>query len=126
MAGEERRFNVRIGPVQVDVPKSVGYFGGVWLACAAGVIDPPLGVFIAAIPFVKLMRLSRLPPPINVIGDVIEGVAKPVGGDDEAVVRPADDDDAGAPALARPPFGTDATTDAALVIPPSAAAELAE
>jgi len=93
MADDERTFAIRIGPVDVDVPKSVGYSGGLALAAGARLIEPPLAVFIAAVPLVKLMRLSRLPPPINMLGEVIEGMAKPVGGDDEAVIRPGDEVD---------------------------------
>ena len=93
MDDDERTFAIRIGPVDVDPPKTVGYFGGVALAAGAGLIEPPLALFIAAVPLVKLMRLSRLPPPINMLGEVIEGMAKPVGGDAEAVIRPGDEVD---------------------------------
>lgn len=31
----------RIGPVEVDWPRSIGYFGGVTLATALGIIEPP-------------------------------------------------------------------------------------
>jgi hypothetical protein len=93
MDDSERTFAVRLGPVDVDLPKSMGYFGGVGIAAWAGLIDPPLALFIAAVPLVKLLRLSRLPPPVNILGEVIEGMAKPVGGDDEAVIRPGDEVD---------------------------------
>ena len=47
----------RVGPLELDWPRSIGYFGGVGLAVAAGLIEPPLGVFIAAVPFLKMLDL---------------------------------------------------------------------
>jgi hypothetical protein len=77
----------RFGPLELDWPRSIGYFGGVGLAVAAGLIDAPLGLFIAAIPFIKMIDLNRLPSPPRFLGQVLEGVAKPVGGDSEGTVR---------------------------------------
>ena len=77
----------RFGAVEVDWPRSFGFFGGIGLAVGAGLIDPPLGVFIAAIPFIKMLDLPRLPDQARFIAQVFEGVAKPVGGDSEGTVR---------------------------------------
>jgi hypothetical protein len=37
------------GTVEVDVPRSVGYFGGLAVAGGVGLIEPPLALFIAAV-----------------------------------------------------------------------------
>lgn len=77
----------RLGPVEIDWPRSVGFFGGIGLAVGVGIIDPPLGLFIAAVPFIKMLDLPRLPGPSRFIAQVFEGISKPVGGDSEGTVR---------------------------------------
>ncbi len=77
----------RVGPLELDWPRSIGYFGGIGLAVAAGIIDPPLGLFIAAVPFLKMLDLPRLPNLPRFVGQVFEGVAKPVGGDSQGTIR---------------------------------------
>jgi hypothetical protein len=76
---------VWIGPVHLDVPRTVGYYGGVAIAVGAGLVEPPLGLFIAAVPFLKLLTHHALPVVVRFVGEVMEGASKPVGGDDEAV-----------------------------------------
>ncbi len=83
----ENIFDVRVGPVVLDVPRSIGYFGGVGLAVSVGLIDPPLAVFIAAVPFWKVLTHQALPLVAQVMGAVLEGAARPVGGDAEGTVR---------------------------------------
>jgi hypothetical protein len=73
--------------VEVDWPRSLGYFGGIGLAMGAGLIEPPLGVFIAAVPFLKMVDLPGFPNPARFVAQVFEGVAKPVGGDSQGTVR---------------------------------------
>lgn len=77
----------RVGPLELDWPRSIGYFGGVGLAVAAGLIEPPLGLFIAAVPFLKMLDLPKMPDLPRFVGQVLEGVAKPVGGDSQGTVR---------------------------------------
>ena len=77
----------RLGPLELDWPRSLGYFGGVGIAVGAGLIDPPLGLFIAAVPFLKMLDLPRMPRLPRFVGQVFEGIAKPVGGDSEGTVR---------------------------------------
>jgi hypothetical protein len=77
----------RVGPVEVDWPRSLGFFGGIGLAVGAGLIEPPLGVFIAAVPFLKMIDLPGMPNPARFVAQVFEGVAKPVGGDSQGTVR---------------------------------------
>ena len=52
---EDDEFVTRIGPLKIDWPRSVGYFGGVGLALAFDLIAPPLALFVAAVPFLKLL-----------------------------------------------------------------------
>jgi hypothetical protein len=77
----------RIGALEVDWPRSVGYFGGIALAVGLELIDPPIGLFIAAIPFLKMLNLSRAEFPPRFIGHLLEGMAKPVGGDSQGTIR---------------------------------------
>jgi hypothetical protein len=78
---------VQVGTVEVDVPRSVGYFGGLAAAVSLGLIEPPLALFIAAVPVFKALTNTALPRPIRVIGEVFEGAAKPVGSDAEGVIQ---------------------------------------
>jgi hypothetical protein len=87
---EDRGLVTRIGALEIDWPKSLGYYGGIGLAVAFELIEPPLAIFIAAIPVLKLLKHPREPWPFRVVADVLEGAAKPVGGDAESVVRVAD------------------------------------
>ena len=86
---EDQGLVTRVGPLEIDWPKSLGYYGGIGLAVAFELIEPPLAIFIAAIPVLKLLKQPRGPWPFRVVADVLEGAAKPVGGDAESVVRVA-------------------------------------
>lgn len=77
----------QVGPIQVDWMRSVGYFGGVALAVGAGVIEAPVGIFIAAIPFLKMLDFPNAPVPVRAVSEVLDGASKPVGGESEATVR---------------------------------------
>jgi hypothetical protein len=78
---------VRVGTVEVDVPRSVGYFGGLVAAVGLGMIEPPLALFIAAVPVFKILTNSALPLSVRALGEILEGAAKPVGGDAEGVIQ---------------------------------------
>ncbi|OBH81190.1 hypothetical protein [Mycobacterium scrofulaceum] len=82
----ENVLEVQVGTVEVDVPRSVGYFGGLVAATALGLIEPPLAMFIAAVPLFKVLTNSALPPVVRIVGEVLEGAAKPVGSDAEGVI----------------------------------------
>ncbi len=84
---EERGLVSRLGPVEVNWPESVGYFGGVALAVAMDLIDPPLGIFIAAIPFLKMLNRPRAPRPVRLVSQFVDGAARPVGGDSPSSIR---------------------------------------
>lgn len=84
---EDTELVARVGTVEIDVPKTIGYYGGIGLAVWAGLIEPPLGVFIAAIPLVKLLNRPNATRPEQAVFGLVDGAAKPVGGDSEGVVR---------------------------------------
>jgi hypothetical protein len=83
----ENVLEVQVGNVEVDVPRSVGYFGGLAAAVGLGLIEPPLALFIAAVPAFKALTNSALPRAVRVVGEVLEGAAKPVGSDAEGVIE---------------------------------------
>lgn len=84
---QDRGLVSHIGPVKVDWPRSLGYYGGIGIALAAGVIDPPLAIFIGAIPFLKMLNRPKAPLPVRFVGQVLDGAAKPVGGSSEATIE---------------------------------------
>jgi hypothetical protein len=84
---EDAGLVTRVGPLEIDWPRSIGYFGGIGIAVACELIAPPIAIFIAAIPVLKLFKHPGRPWPLRVVADALEGAAKPVGADAEAVVR---------------------------------------
>jgi hypothetical protein len=85
---------IDVGHVSVDVPRSAGFFGGLAVAVSVGIIDPPLALFIAAVPIFKALTNGDLPPSVRTVGEVLEGAAKPVGSDADGVVELEDHQDA--------------------------------
>lgn len=81
---------LQFGPLRIDVPRSVGFYGGIAAAVGFGIIDPPLGLFIAAVPILKMATNSSAPQPLQWLGQVFDGMAKPLGGDSEGTIRLAD------------------------------------
>lgn len=84
---QDRGLVSHIGPVKVDWPRSLGYYGGIGLAVAAELIEPPLAIFIAAIPFLKMLNRPKASLPVRFVGQVLDGAAKPVGGSSEATIE---------------------------------------
>jgi hypothetical protein len=76
-------------------PGPVGYFGGLAVAVAVGLIEPPLALFIAAVPVFKSLTNTALPKVVRVVGEVLEGAAKPVGSDAEGVIELKDQQQSG-------------------------------
>jgi hypothetical protein len=97
---------VQVGTVEVDVPRSVGYFGGLAVAVAVGLIEPPLALFIAAVPVFKSLTNTALPIPVRVVGEMLEGAAKPVGSDAEGVIELKDQEQSGTRVVKLAPKGT--------------------
>jgi len=77
----------RIGSLEIDWPRSIGYFGGIALAVGLELLEPPIGLFIAAVPFLKMLNLSPMEFPPRFVGHLLEGMAKPVGGDSQGTIR---------------------------------------
>ena len=84
---EDEDLTGRMGPIEVDWPRSAGYYGGVALAVAFELIDWPVGLFLATIPMVKLLNRRSLPRAVRFTVQVFEGMSKPVGGDAEGTLR---------------------------------------
>ena len=74
-------------PVEIDWPRTIGYYGGIGLACAFELIEPPLAIFIAAIPLLRMLNRPTARAPIRFAGQILEGTAKPVGGSAEATIQ---------------------------------------
>ena len=90
---EDPRLVTRIGSLEIDWPRCVGYFGGVGLAVAFDLIAPPLALFVMAVPLLKLFKRPNANIVERAVAATLEGMAKPVGGDSEGVVRVVDDAD---------------------------------
>ncbi|MDQ2741710.1 MAG: hypothetical protein M3Z66_05375 [Chloroflexota bacterium] len=86
-SAQDEGLTSQIGPLEVDWPRAIGYYGGITAAVAFGVFELPVGIFIGAVPFFKMLTRPRASLPERVVGQVLEGAAKPVGGDAEATVR---------------------------------------
>lgn len=87
MTNADRGLTSQIGPVEIDWPRTVGYYGGISLAVAFGVIEPPLGLFIAAIPLFKMLNRPKAALPTRFLAQLMDGAAKPVGGSGESTIR---------------------------------------
>ena len=86
-AQQDRGLGSQIGPLKVDWPRSIGYYGGIGIVVAAGMIEPPLALFLAAIPFLKMLNRPNASQPVRFISQVLDGAAKPVGGSSEATIQ---------------------------------------
>lgn len=84
---QDRGLTTQIGALQVDWPRTAGYYGGIALATAFDLIAPPLAIFIAAVPFLKMLNRPQAPLPVRFISQVFDGASKPVGGDSEATIE---------------------------------------
>ncbi len=73
--------------LEVDWPRSIGFFGAIGAAVALDLVSMPIAVFVAAVPFLKLMNRPNAPKPQQLFSHLVDGAAKPVGGDSEGTVR---------------------------------------
>lgn len=80
----------RVGPLEIDWPRTIGYYGGIGLALAFELIEPPLAIFIAAIPVLKMLNRPKASRLTRFTGQLLEGAAKPVGGSSEATIQLTD------------------------------------
>ncbi len=88
---ESKGFESRIGPLEVNWPQTIGYYGGIALAVAFELIEPPVGIFIAAVPLLKMLSRPKAPQPVRLVSQIFEGATKPVGGDAESTFHIVDD-----------------------------------
>src|SRR5579884_2783757 len=87
-ANEEKRgMTSQIGPVEIDWPRTIGYYGGIIAATAFELIEPPLAIFIAAIPVIKMLNHPGASAPTRFVGQLLDGAAKPVGGSSESTIQ---------------------------------------
>jgi hypothetical protein len=95
MASDDRALlHIELGPLHIDIPQTVGYYGGIGAALALGILEPPLAAFIAAVPIIKIIAEGDTPIPVRMVAEVLLGAAKPVGSDAEGTVRLAEPDHA--------------------------------
>ena len=73
--------------IEVDWPRSIGFFGAIGAAVALDLVSMPIAIFVAAVPFLKLMNRPNAPRPQQFFSHLVDGAAKPVGGDSEGTVR---------------------------------------
>lgn len=87
MSSADRRLVGQVGPIEIDWPLAAGYYGGIALALALEMVEPPLALFIAAVPFFKMLNRPNSTLLARAVAQILAGAAKPVGGDGEAAVR---------------------------------------
>lgn len=76
------------GPVAIDWPRTLGYYGGISVALSFEVISPPLAIFVAAIPFFTMLDLPKSPRPVRFVAQVLQGASMPLGGGGPASTGP--------------------------------------
>lgn len=77
---EERDLTGLYGSVQINWPKTVGFYGGIALAISLELIEPELALFVAAIPIFKMLDRPRSARPWRFVTQLLDGAAQPVGG----------------------------------------------
>lgn len=73
--------------IEIDWPRSIGFFGGLGAAAALELIPLPIALFVAGVPFLKLLNRPNANMPQTFFSHLVDGAAKPVGGDSEGTVR---------------------------------------
>lgn len=73
--------------IMVDWPRSIGFFGALGVAATLGLVPLPIAVFVGAVPFLKLLDRPNASTPRRFVTHLVDGAAKPVGGDSEGTVR---------------------------------------
>ena len=73
--------------IEIDWPRSLGFFGGLGVAVALDLVPVPIAAFVAAVPFLKLLNQPQASTTRTFVSHLVDGAAKPVGGDGEGTVR---------------------------------------
>ncbi len=68
------------------------HYGGLALAVSFGMIEPPFGVFIATVPFLKMLNRPKASHPVRLFSQLVDGASQPVGGDGDHSIRLANAD----------------------------------
>lgn len=84
---EERDLTSKFGQLEINWPKTIGFYGGISLAVGLELIEPELGLFIAAIPLFKMLNKPKAPRPWRFVTQLFDGAAQPVGGTGTDTVR---------------------------------------
>jgi len=89
---KDRALHFDVGPLEIDIPRTLGYYGGISAAVAFGVLEPPIAVFVAVLPMIKMLGTRVAPPPLRFLAQVLQGAGKPVGSDGQGTIRLHDPD----------------------------------
>jgi hypothetical protein len=84
---EDRGITSKVGQVEIDWPRSLGFFGAIGAATALELIPIPIAFFVASVPFLKLLNRPNAPKASRIFSQVVDGASKPVGGDSEGTVH---------------------------------------
>ncbi|HET9782974.1 MAG TPA: hypothetical protein VFR33_14495 [Candidatus Dormibacteraeota bacterium] len=71
----------------VDWPRSIGFFGALGAAVALDLVPIPIAFFVASVPFLKLLNRPHASTGRTFVSHLVDGAAKPVGGDSEGTIR---------------------------------------
>jgi hypothetical protein len=77
----------QVDHIEVDWPRSLGFFGGLGAAVALELVPIPIAVFVASVPFLKLLNRPNARKPQRFFSHIVDGAAKPVGGDSEGTIK---------------------------------------
>lgn len=77
----------RADHIEIDWPRSLGFFGALGAAVALDLVPVAIAGFVAAVPFLKLLNRPDASTPQRFVGHLVDGAAKPVGGDSEGTIR---------------------------------------
>ena len=77
----------RTDHLEIDWPRSLGFFGALGAAVALDLVPVAIAGFVAAVPFLKLLNRPNASTPQRFVSHLVDGAAKPVGGDSEGTIR---------------------------------------
>jgi hypothetical protein len=84
---EEQGITSKVGEVEIDWPRSLGFFGALGAATALELIPIPIALFVASVPFLKLLNRPNAPKASKFFSEIVAGASKPVGGDSEGTIH---------------------------------------
>src|SRR5258706_15630198 len=84
---QEPGITSKVGQVEIDWPRSLGFFGAIGAATALELIPIPISLFVASVPFLKLLNRLNAPKASKFISEIVAGASKPIGGDSECRIH---------------------------------------